>query len=360
MRTVALVLSSLAPLLAQDLVVVSWNGDISRVDAATGVITTVASGFYGLNGLALDRDGCYWSSTNNPPNFQLVRIDPTTLTATAGPACGDFRGLAATGNSRLWAIEQIGDMSSIDALVMIDTFTGQQTRIGATGRTGLQSLALHAGELWAMDIHLGLMRLDPATGVATVAFPNVRGNIQGLCAMPNGDLIGFESDRFVRVDTQIGVISQIGPTVGFLDVRGLEVAVGSATPFGQGCTAAVGVATLTAGGVLAAPGQLLTTSTGHYANRPALLLLGLDDASWNGTALPLSVDSWLGTNGCSLLVSPDAIVAGLTSTSTPGPLQFGIQLGTNAAGLQLFAQHVALERPEPRTSWSNGVRVQIR
>lgn len=360
MRTAILLLLTFTRLLAQDLVAVRWNGDIVRVDAATGSLTAVTSGFYGLNGLALDHNGYYWSSTNNFTTSHLVRIDPVTLTATAGPPCGDFRGLAATGNSRLWAIEQIGPDSSNDVLVMIDTITGQQTRIGATGRMGLQSLALHAGELWAMDIHGGLVRLDPATGAASPPLPSTGANVQGMGSLPDGDLIGFASDRFVRIDTRLGVLSQIGPTLGFEDLRGLEVAVGAASSFGQGCTAAVGPATLTAGGVLAAPGQLVTTSTGHYANRPALLLLGLSATDWNGTPLPLSLDAALGTRGCSLHVRPDAIVAGTTSASTPGPLQFGIPLGANTAGLLLFAQHVALERPEPRTSWSNGVRIQIR
>ena len=220
-------------LAAQDLLGVNFAGSVYRVDSLTGAAVLLGPGAAGQNCLARDNSGVYWSTRRTGPAlawvYDLITISPTTGAATIVYSnVPDIRGLAYAGGTQLWGIVNTvpGSVTSIDDLVLIDTATGTVTSIGPTGMAALQGLTMHQGILYSWDLNLGLVTIDPTTGLATDPFPGAGAfNGQYLCSHPDGRLIvgpGPGTAGLHAVDTTTGFTTLIAPLVGASDLRGLD------------------------------------------------------------------------------------------------------------------------------------------
>ena len=222
-----------------DMIGVSWNSansPVVQINETTGTGTTVGlSGFFGLNSLAIDNVGTLYSATDHidatPPLLRLVKINPTTGAGTAG-AILDFgavqpavRALAFSPQDVLYAINNTGPpgQTVTHDLYTIDVNSGTGTFIGVTG-IGIQGLDFSpSGVLYGWDIFLGLVTIDPATGVATDVNPAVGGlsfPIQTIAFSPNGVLYGAYNSLFT-IDISTGIPTPVG-SGGYTDVRGIE------------------------------------------------------------------------------------------------------------------------------------------
>ncbi|HEU4419998.1 MAG TPA: hypothetical protein VFT55_13780, partial [Planctomycetota bacterium] len=193
----------------------------------------LGSGSAGQNCLARDDSGVLWSTRRTGPTLAWV-YDLTVIDASSGAATvihsnvPDLRGLANAGGTMLWGIVNTvaGSTTSIDTLVLIDTSSGTFTTIGTTGLAALQGLTMHQGILYSWDLNLGLVTIDPTTGLATDPFPAAGAfNGQYLCSHPDGRLIvgpGTGAAGLHVVDTTTGLTTLIGPLVGATDLRGLD------------------------------------------------------------------------------------------------------------------------------------------
>lgn len=228
---------------AQELLAVSWSGNAYRIDLPTATITSSSSTGLGLgcNALAIDPSGTIWSTRRTGPTgswvYDLIRIDPVTLAGTIHHAAWglDVRGMAADPVSgMLWCIVD----GSPDTLQLYDPVTQTATLIGPTGRSSIQGLALLGGTFYAWDISVGLMTVDPTTGLATDVDPNLgtqSAGIQFLGASPTGGLIGGQNQLY-DVDPLTGIATQRVPAGAFSDLRGGEIVSGSCSvSYGSGC-----------------------------------------------------------------------------------------------------------------------------
>ena len=121
-----------------------YNGRIRKVDSATGVITTVASGLGFPAGVALDLTGnIYIADTNNS---RILRVDAITgvMTIVAGNGSGGYSGdtgpavFATLGYPQGVAVDGTGSIISIvdtnnNRIRNIDTATGVITTVAGNG-----------------------------------------------------------------------------------------------------------------------------------------------------------------------------------------------------------------------------------
>lgn len=357
---------------AQDLLGVSWAGAVVRIDSNTGAATAVGTAQFGQNSLARDGNGVFWSTHRTGTSVttwvnHYTTIDPSTGAGTVVHSnVLDIRGLASAGGTMMWGIHNTvaGSVSSIDDLVLIDMSTGLHTTVGPTGLTAVQGLALHGGVLYAWDLSQGLVILDTTTGAATDPFPGVGGptGVQTLCSHPDGRLLlaGGSANSLYVVDTTTGGTTVVGPMTGASDIRGIEPIGGFWTPLGTPCRATFGPATLTVGGNLNPGGSFSTTSINHAPAALGVLIFGLSATSHLGLPLPQSVDPFVGTIGCNLYVSIDALLIGFTGPVGPAALSFSFTLTPAAAGAVVHVQHAVFEPTPPGgMSWSNGATITI-
>jgi hypothetical protein len=249
-----LVLAVASPAARADIIGVTFGGTASpvvRIDPATGVGSAIGpSGFPALNSLAEDRAGTLYSAVDSPPGSppHLITINPATgagtmvATLSFGAVVPDVRGLAFSGADVLYAINNTGPVGgqNPDDLFRVDVATGVGTLIGATGRNGVQSITFSAaGILYGWDVGgmdsagLGLVTIDPATGLATDVNPAVGDGgllIQGLAFAPDGRLFGVSAaaaavmpDTLFTIDAATGAASPVG-SGGYTDVRGIAFA----------------------------------------------------------------------------------------------------------------------------------------
>ncbi len=349
---------------AQDLIGVGWAGQVVLIDSLTAAVTPLGTGLPGQNALARDASGNFWCTTRTntmPYVYGYTTIDQNTGAATVVHTNTiDLRGLCEAGGTDLYGIND----GVPDRLVRIDTITGTATTIGNTGFSGIQGLALHQGVLYAWDIGQGLLIIDPNTGVATDPFPGLGGptGLQFLCSHPDGRLLaggGSSTNSLFNVDLTTGTTTLIGVMGGATDLRGLEALGGHASPFGIGCNGASGPVSLTVTGNLRGNGNVLAVSTNHAPNALGAMVLGLSTTSHQGLPLPLSLDSILGTSGCTLYSSIDVSLIGFTSANAPSTLTFAFGLSPAAAGAIFHMQHACFEPVTGGLSWSNGVTLQI-
>lgn len=349
---------------AQDLIGTGWLGSVVLIDSHTAAVTPLGTGMPGQNALGRDGQGRYWCTTRTtatPYVYGLTTIDPLTGAATLVHANSiDLRGLCEDGTGNLFGIAQ----ASADQLARIDVATGLVTTIGSTGYGGLQGLALHQGVLYGWDINNGLLVIDQTTGAAVDPFPSVAGpsGLQYLCSHPDGRLLaggGSTTNSLYTVDVTTGLTALIGVTTGALDLRGLEALGGYATPFGTGCAGASGPVALTVTGNLNGNGNVIASSNNHVPGAFGAMVLGTSTTSHLGIPLPYSLDSMLGTSGCTLWTSIDATLFSFTTPNAPATLDFTFPLGPGAAGAVFHIQHACFEPVPGGLSWSNGVTLHI-
>lgn len=135
---------------------------------------------------------------------------------------------------------------------------------------------------------------------------------------------------------------------------------GSAVPYGVGCAGASGTVALEAVGPFTIGTTVQFVSDNHAANAPGVAIYGLDDTSWQGLPLPLSVDPLFGTSGCTLYTDPLVSLLYFTSATAPATMSSPFPVPTGAlTGLEVFVQHACIEPVQGGWSFSNGLRVRF-
>lgn len=350
------------PALAQDMIAVGWGGTLHALDSYTGAVTSLGAGLFGQNAIARDGLGGLIATTRTqalPYVYDLTRIDPATLAVTPLLASSvDVRAFASTGNPVLYAVVN-APTGTADSFALVDTLTLTTTIVGPTGFGTIQALALKDGTLYAWDLNLGLLTIDPTTGAATDLFPTTGAggaNLQWLAVRGDGALVGGNQTLY-SVDLTTGVAAVIAG--GLPDLRGAEPWQSHVHAFGTGCAATSGTATL-AGALTPGPGAGLTLqSTNHAPNAIGLTLIGFSNTTFGGLPLPLLLDPIFGTTNCSAYLSADISVAGITSAVAPATLSFQLTPPPLADVFTFFAQHLVLEAVPGGLSLSNAVVVQL-
>ena len=361
---VVLIGALLASAPAQDLIGVGYGGQTYLVNSYTGAVTSFGTGLFGMNATARDASGTIWTTHRVTPtgnNYSWATLDPITGSATIAYPGADIRCLAKGPGNTLYAIQEV---AFADWLVSFDPNTGTVTPIGNTGYGAVQGLAMHQGVLYGWELFSGLVVIDPATGTATDPFPGVLGPTypQAMCSHPDGRLLlgGGTNNTLYELDVATGLATTIAVTTGAADLRGLEPLGTSAVEvFGQGCDGAYGPANLVVSSSPVAGGQILTVSGNHAANSIGAVCFGLSNTTHLGLSLPLPLDPLLGTSGCSLLVSLDLAVIGLTNSTTPSELSYALAIGPGTSGAVVYVQHACFEPVAGGMSWSNAVSVTV-
>jgi len=210
-----------ATLAMDDVIAVSWSGDIYTIDSTTGAgnLLNGSRSFIGLNASAKNSAGEIYTSSGTT----LVKVDPTTgaMTAVATMDISSLRGMAFAPNDRLYAYNDEG-FGTPDVLYSINTSNGAVTRIGLANDTGIQGMAIDSqGRAYAWDIINGLATVNLLTGAtADVSGLPGSGDIQCIAFDGNDDLYGGRN-AFYSINLGDGAITTIG-SGGYTDVRGLE------------------------------------------------------------------------------------------------------------------------------------------
>ncbi len=348
------VLAVAAPVLAQDMIAVSANGQIYQFDSFTGAINLLGNGLPGQIASCRDDHGRIWSTTGNT----LSVLDPTQPNATTPVPflVTNPTGLANDGAQFLWAVED----ASPDLLVRIDKVAGTKVTVGPTGYTNIVGLEVWNGHLCAWDAVAGLLMLDKNTGVATDVNPNLGtggAQIEWLTTRMDGRLIGGQNGLYL-IDPATGTATPYA-SLGNVDLRGADAWYTYTRTFGTGCSGAFGPVSIQAA-VTGTNNKTVTLQSGnHAANAVGATIFGLSNTLSGTTSLPYSLDGNLGTSGCTLYCSTEASVLGVTSGTGPATLQLQATLPHVWSVASFFAQQIVLEPVTGGVSLSNAVLVQI-
>ncbi len=196
------------------------------VDATSGAARRIGdTGVRGMSDIAFTPSGKLYGVTFT----QLYRLDPRTGRATpigTGLGMGSVNALASDSHGRLYVASTNGDFG------VVAIGTGRATRIGSYG-AGLGSSGDLAfardGTLYATAQSSGgqvLLRVDPATGVASVRARLALRDVYGLAFGPNGKLLGASRGNatpavLVSIDRRTGRTKRIGPISGAQGMWGL-------------------------------------------------------------------------------------------------------------------------------------------
>lgn len=343
---------------AQDMIAVDWTGGIYALDSATGAATPIGAGMFGQNCLCRDAGGLLWTSGASGflPHYFIARLDPVALTATPMFPSLDVRALAAGSGTTLYAITY-NSAPGTNSFYCIDTATGVHTFVGPTGTGAVQAMTMLNGVLYAWDMYLGLGTIDPNVGVFVDVGTGPGANLQWLAVRSDGQLIGGGTQLWT-IDPLTGFASLYAYTT---YLRGAETSQFTAR-FGTGCDGGLGPVSLSVAGTLR-PGSLMTTtSTGHTPTifaTPGFLAIGASNTTYGGSALPLSLDPFFGTSGCTLYVSPNVMLYTIMILGPPMMLQFTFAIPPGLQHATFYVQHLAFDNMPGGLSASNGVAVRI-
>ncbi|MCU0867021.1 MAG: hypothetical protein MUC36_24820 [Planctomycetes bacterium] len=297
---------------------------------------------------------------------QLHRLDPTTGVVTP-----------ITSGMQPWGTDLTA--AALDPLTqdIVCGGNGGLFRVPAGAATGLPFVSGLGG-------FVSGIQFDPQNGdvLATVLTVNrvirvtAAGVISDVCppfAVPgpnaldldqNGELIaGGGTGQVYRIPRSGGApVFLLNNTQPFGNVNGIAVVGGGGygRAFGSACNASFGPAMLGASGPFLARSTVTLTSSNHQAGAAGVLVLGLSRDAYLGIPLPFSLDSALGTVGCSLNVSADVTFAGVAAGAGPANLVFQILLPASFQNQQFFAQHATLEAVPGGFAFSNGIAFRIR
>lgn len=363
----SLLLSSLlataAALPGQDMIGVTFQGQVLRIDRATGATTVLANGQIGKNCLCTTSDNRLITTVRSgttASNFQyhLVQIDPFTGAETrlfGNTDFGDLRAMAGTRDSIL----AIREGAPVDEMIRINQNTGAVTVIGPTGFTGIQGMDGTAAGLRCWDINAGLLLILEASGVATDLFPAVSGpaGLQWMATDPSTRITYVGNGTMHQLNVSTGVTTNPIPIAGNPDLRGVEFTTSLANSFGTGCSGALGTTVVGAQQPFGHGLPLVTTSTQHAPGAIGVTIVGFSNTTSVNGNLPRDLGPILGTNGCFLRVSIDVTTLGIADPT-------GSMIGVTALppGLeffQFFVQHAAFEPVPGGTSWTNGLRIRV-
>lgn len=356
-------LATAAPLIAQDMIGVTFPGQVLRIDRATGATTVLANGQIGKNCLCTTSDNRLISTVRSGTaatgfQYHLVQIDPFTGAETrlfGNTDFGDLRAMAPTRSSIL----AIREASPVDELIRINQVTGAVTVIGPTGFTGIQGMDGTTAGLRCWDLNAGLLLILEASGTATDLFPTVGGpaGLQWMATDPATRITYVGNGTIHQLNVQTGVTSNPVAIAGNPDLRGVEFTTSLASSFGTACSGSLGTTFVDAQQPFGHGLPLVTSSIRHAPGAVGVTIVGFSNTTSANGNLPRNLDPLLGTNGCFLNVSIDLTTLGIADPT-------GRMLGVTALppGLEFFqfyVQHAAFEPVPGGTSWTNGLRVRV-
>jgi len=225
----------------QKLVAIAYDGSLYEVNVDTGTTSLIGnSGIDRLNSLATDGDRLLFSVSDQiirrhgEAYHEGVVVQLNIDTGAGFPITPKFnsvagvRALAFSSTTELYAVLDTDTRRFFgeDALYKIDLPSGSLTKIGLTGKDGIQSLAFDInGDLYGWDSSAGLITFDRNTGIAVDINPEVNGFLMQTIEFDNnGLLFAATLERFYSVDPVTGQATYLGDT-GLDDLRGLAFVV---------------------------------------------------------------------------------------------------------------------------------------
>ncbi len=267
--TLTLFSAMTGPAFAATMYAVSFNASNSPVytiDSVTGTQTLLGnSGVGRLNSLAATPSGVLYSAGGPSQANQnhLITINPATGVGTdlgtitfdvaPPPSASGITALAADASGNLYGAMPSFSGPQLSALYRIDPATRLATQVtGNMGGYAVQALEFSStGILYGTSIssNIGLLTIDPVTGVTTQVGPRGGPNFQSIAFGPDGTLWGAEittSGRLYTIDATTGA-----STLAFSglnnNLRGIEFLAPVPVPaavwlFGSGLAAMAGLA----------------------------------------------------------------------------------------------------------------------
>jgi hypothetical protein len=197
-----------------DLLTITWEGDVGRVNTTTGAYTLIGnSGATDTNALAVDGNGVVYASDAS----LLYRVDAASGQGTllGNLHIGDVRDMAVGPDGFLYASvhhELSNGTPLADDLFQVNLSTLQGRLVGSTGAILVQGLAFSpTGTLygWSKDLTTvngmlitsapGLVTLSLTTGAATDVNAAIDGitDIQGMAFDADGALYGVRDKLYL-------------------------------------------------------------------------------------------------------------------------------------------------------------------
>ncbi|MCA8968609.1 MAG: hypothetical protein KDC95_02455 [Planctomycetes bacterium] len=352
-----------SPAISQDMVGFNYRGESFSIDSTTG-----------LTQLLMRDPNVFFTDTTRMPDGRLLATvrrykkwtnrtylgsDLVEVNETTGAITNYLvndgvvtQGLAPKGTNGQWFIQERS------ASYWQLCYVGEGILRYPPLPGEITALTLHGGKLYGWSPTAGLITIDETNRTWSDVNPFVGATaaIQFLAVRSDGALFGGGNDLY-RIDPATGT-TQFVASLGNHDLRGAEFLSAFVQPFGQGCaTTANAPSTLTVSGSPRLGQTLTSTSSGHGPSRVGLVILGGSKTQSAFGSLPLILDPLLGTSGCKLHVSMDAMIAGVTSAA--GALQTPLAIPQTLPLLQFHLQHAVFEPVQGGMSWSNGVSIQI-
>ncbi|MBK8096412.1 MAG: hypothetical protein IPK26_04850 [Planctomycetes bacterium] len=367
MRRAAFVMPLLAAFLpAQDMIGVTFAGQVLRMNSVTGATTVLANGAAGKNCLCCTGNNRLISAIRTGGlgtgfRHHLIEIDPFTGAETIlfGQAdFGDLRGMTAAPGQPPDVVLAVRDTGGPDELVVIDLATGVLTVIGATGFSSIQALDVTGSGLRAWDLGAGLLNISGSTGAATDPFPAVGGPTgqQFLVTNPVTFATFVGNTQMRPLTISVGVAGLPINFAGAPDLRGAVFTTERTQRFGSDCGGIGGESNVFALSAIRVGQPLTIRSTRHGAGAFGAMVLGFSQTSHGGQPLPFLLDPLLGTVGCRLNVSLDASL--LAFADPAGTLDVTLPLPAAARFFQFFVQHAAFDPVPGGMTWTDGLRVR--
>ena len=357
----ALLATSLA---AQDMIAVTFQGQVLRLGSTTGSVTSLATGQAGKACLAIATDNRLWTNVRSGTaatgfRYHLALLDPVTGAESLpfGTAdVGDLIALASPSSSPdLFGIRDVGGP---DELVRINTSTGTVTVVGPTGLADMVGLDFTTAGARAWSASAGLLSINLGSGAVNDLFPSLGGpaGMTYLATNPATGSVFVGGTDLHLVGLFSGGVSGATSTFPGLGIRAAQFTTSRLQVFGNACQAATGPAGL--GGLQPfGAGQTFTAqSIRHLAGALGVQIVGFSDIAFQGQPLPVSVDPIFGTSGCFLRVSADFTLGGVANPT--GDLFVTMSLPPTIAFRQFYVQHAVLEPVQGGISFSNGLRVR--
>jgi len=219
---------------AQDMIGVSWAGDVYAIDSTTGTgsLLSNAGSVIRFNSLARRSDGKLFTADAVGSNHDIYEVDPVSgaVTLVTTVPLTAIRAMAFGPSDELYAINDNGSSAPSDILYTIDLGAGTVKQIGDTGLDNLQALAWGNSTLYGWEVldsstgtGAGLVTIDPQTAASKDVDPATQpadAGIQSLTFDSQGTLYGGR-DELYKVDISSGALTLVG-SGGYADVRGLE------------------------------------------------------------------------------------------------------------------------------------------
>ena len=187
--------------------------------AATTVVGTFTTG--GTYGLAFAPDGTAYTLSGSVATLATVNLSNAALTTIGGPGGSFGYALDFAPDGTLYAVNV-----STNVIDRVNTSTGVFTAVSTlSGASGIMDVTFTpTGQMYGVGSSDIIYRIDPITGIASVAFTTVLGSLMGLAADNEGNLIATSYSNPSQFET-------INLSNGFSGITGT---IGAGTSFDHG------------------------------------------------------------------------------------------------------------------------------